>query len=354
MRKFIFRKSSALIAVICIFVSLCACGAQKNEYTSFAMGSVINATLCGSDKEQLDILWNELSSDIAKADSLLSATDINSDISRINAAGTAVVDSYTVSFLQKSVLLCNTLNRKLDITVGAITQLWGFTGETPSVPDENELENTVKTVGVDNIFIDEANKTVSVASGQKLDAGALGKGEACDIMKKKLTDANIPACISFGGNILVTGKNPNGKNGAWKIGMRDPLGGANDIFATLTLTAKNDAVCVSTSGSYEKQFKKNGKKYHHIIAPDMGYPVENGLVSVSVICESGLNADALSTALFVNGLDDTAVMWLKSFSADAVFVFEDGTVYATDGASKIFTITNTDAYKIATYEESTK
>lgn len=354
MRNFFLRKTAVLMTFVCFLGSLCACGVQKNEYTSFAMGSVITVTLCGSDKDRIDILWDEISSDIAKTDGFLSATAAGSDISRINTTGSAVVDGYTVSFLQKAVLLCNTLNRSLDISVGAVTQLWGFTEGTPSVPDENELKNAVQTVGIDSVFIDEANKTVSVAAGQKLDVGALGKGEACDIMKKKLIDADIPSCISFGGNILVTGKNPSGKNGEWKIGMRDPLGGENDVFATLTLSAENGALCVSTSGSYEKQFEENGKKYHHIIDPDTGYPVENGLVSVSVICESGLNADALSTALFVNGLDDTAVLWLKSFNADAVFVFEDGTVYITDGISKNFAIIKSDNYKIASYEESAK
>lgn len=354
MRGFLLKKTAAALSALLILVALCACGSQKNEYTSFAMGSVVSASLYGKDKSQTDILWNEISSDVTAADRLLSATSVGSDISRINATGSAIVDGYTVSFLQKAVLLCNTLNRRLDITLGAVTELWGFTDGTPSVPDESALKAALNTVNIDGIFIDEANRTVSVENGQKLDVGALGKGEACDIMKEKLLSSDTPACISFGGNVLVSGENPNGKNGEWKIGMRDPLGSADEVFATLTLNAENGALCVSTSGSYEKRFEENGKSYHHIINPDTGYPVENGLVSVSVICSSGLNADALSTALFVNGLNEASALWLKSFGADAVFVFENGTVYVTDNISKNFTITKTDIYKTVSYEEAAK
>ena len=354
MRGFILKKTAAVLSAVCIIVSLCACGSQKNEYSSFAMGSAVSASLYGKDKKQTDLLWNEISSAVTAADRLLSATSDGSDISRINSTGSAIVDSRTVSFLQKAVLLCNTLNRRLDITLGAVTALWGFTGATPSVPDESALKAALDTVNIDGVFIDEANRTVSVENGQKLDVGALGKGEACDIIKEKLLASDTAACISFGGNVLVTGENPNGKNGEWKIGMRDPLGSPDEVFAALSLKAENGALCVSTSGSYEKRFEENGKSYHHIINPDTGYPVENGLVSVSVICSSGLNADALSTALFVNGLNETSVLWLKSFGADAVFVFENGTVFVTDSICKNFTITNTDVYKTVSYEEAAK
>ena len=345
---------SAVTAVISVAVSLCGCGVKKNEYTSFAMGNVLGAVLYSGDKEKSDKVWNDITSAVNSADKSLSATIEGSDISRINMTGTAKVDDYTLSFLEKAVLLCNTLDGRLDITIGAVTELWGFTGGEPSVPSKDALEAALKTVGSDGVFIDEANKTVSLEKGQKLDAGALGKGEACDIIKEKLSAENISACVSFGGNVLVCGKNPNGKNGLWKIGIRDPLGSADDIFASVLLDASTGAKCVSTSGSYEKFFEKDGKKYHHIIDPSTGFPVENGLLAVSVVCSSGLNADALSTALFVNGCNGTAMRWLKAFGADAVFVFSDGTVRITEGLSQNFTILKNDSYKVSVYNEESK
>lgn len=354
MQHKLFVKITSALVALCILASFCACGTKRNEYTSFAMGSVVTATLFADDTDSAAEVWNDICTSVSAADKHISATDPASDISRINNFGTAIVDEYTVEFLQKAVLLCNTLGRKTDITLGAVTSLWGFTDGTPSVPDGDALKPALETVDLDGVFIDAENRTVTVGKGQKLDLGAFGKGEACDIMKEKLTAADIPACVSFGGNILVTGKNPSGRNGQWNIGMKNPLDGDSEVFASLSLDASNGAVCVSTSGSYEKQFTENGKRYHHILDPDTGNPVENGLVAVSAVCASGLNADALSTALFVNGLNETSLMWLKSFNAEAVFVFEDGTVYFTDGLSKNFTITDSENFKTVTYEEATK
>lgn len=350
-----FTKILAVLgAVIFMLASLTSCGTEKKEYTSFAMGSVISAVIYCTDNEDTDSLWNEICSLVNSSDKAISATDESSYISRVNASGTAKVNEYTVELLKKAVLLCNTLNRRLDITIGAVTSLWGFTGSTPRVPETDELKKALDSVNLDGVFIDDAGLSVSLKDGQKLDLGALGKGEACDIIKKKLAEKGLSACVTFGGNVLVTGKNPNGKKGLWKIGLRDPKGTENDVFAALTLDASGGAKCVSTSGSYEKCFEENGKKYHHIIDPSTGYPVENGLASVSVVCPSGLNADALSTAIFVNGLNDTSLMWLDSFGAEAVFVFDDGSVFVTDRLNQNFAITKTDNYKTVTYEEATK
>lgn len=354
MKKKLSVRLSAVLLCLCIILTVCSCGAKKAEFTSFAMGSAVTAAVYTENEDEAAALWSEICTAISDSDKALSATDKASDISRINASGTAVVSKYTVSFLEKAVLLCNTLDRKTDITLGAATSLWGFSSDSPQVPDEEALKNAVGTVDIDGIFIDEANSTVSLQKGQKLDLGALGKGEGCDIIREKLTEKGLSACVSFGGNILVTGKNPSGKNGMWKIGLRDPKKGVNDVFAYLTVDSSSGAVCISTSGSYEKAFELNGKKYHHILDPETGYPVENGIASVSVICRSGLNADALSTALFVNGLNDRALSFLKAFSAEAVFVFKNGSVYATKGADKILTISNNSSYKTVSYEEAAK
>ncbi len=349
----IYIKVIALIGVFAVLISLFpACSSTKSkDYTSFAMGSAITAKLYGTDTEALDTVWDEICTSVKNSDNAISATNEASDIYLLNSHGSIIADDYTISLLKKVILLCSTLDRKVDITMGALTELWGFTGDNPHVPSDEEIKTALATVNLDEVAIVEGTKTISIGKNQKLDLGAFGKGEACDIMRDALLENNISACISFGGNILVTNSAP-GKKG-WNIGLRDPSGTENDVFASLTLSPEdNSSLCVSTSGSYEKCFEENGKKYHHIIDPSTGYPVDTNLVSVSVICTSGLNADALSTALFINGLNDTADTWLDAFKAEAVFVYGDGSVYITDGLSQNFTINNTSSYNIITYEEA--
>lgn len=343
-----FIRFAALLTVSAVCaVLLCSCAKQPEEHSLFAMGSLFSAKLCAPDSASV---WTDILDSVTKADSLLSLSSADSDASRLARDGDIAADPYTVSVYKDAADICGYCGGKIDITLGAVTTLWGFGGETPSLPSDADIREALTTRGLDGVHIDTDTNRIRTAPGQITDPGAFGKGAACDAAYEALRGHVSSALITFGGTVLLCGENPNGKG--WTVGVRDPAGSANDWFALLTFSGTADTpVFVSTSGNYEKTFTENGKTYHHILDPDTGYPVENGLASVTVTGGSGITSDALSTACFVNGLNAETLGWLEHYRSEAVFVFTDGRVYVTDGLKNSFRLTDPAFRLTDSYEE---
>ncbi len=326
---------TVLLLCAALLFSACGRGVTGISGASFAMGSVLTVHVYSDDAPER--LLNVIYGAAVSLDGQLSATDPASTVGYLNENGEAECAPAALDVLQRSLTLCEALNGKLDITLGAVTSLWGFSSDEPRLPSEDEIAAALATKGTQ--YVKLANGTVTLGEGQKLDLGAVGKGAGCDAIREVLDETPFPAVISLGGTVLLYGQKPGG---AWNVGVRDPKGGQEDYFAALALQpeGERDALFVSTSGSYEKNFTENGKTYHHILDPATGYPVENGLVAVTAVAKNGLTADALSTALFVNGLNETSLGWVEEYLVGAVFVFADGAVYVTKGLKAAFTLTN--------------
>ena len=214
---------------------------------------------------------------------------------------------------------------KFDIALGAVSDLWSF-NDSPRVPSTDELSEALSRSGSDKLSL--SGNTLTRADGCIIDLGSAGKGIALDKVKSYLSDKKISsAVVSVGGSVLLYGK------GSFNVGVRDPWGEAGRSV----MTVKLGAGCVSTSGSYERCFEQGGKHYHHILDPDTGLPVENGLVSVTVISDSGLLSDALSTACFVLGAEGGAKLAAK-YGCEAIFITEDKKVICTDGIKPNVTV----------------
>ena len=164
-------------------------------------------------------------------------------------------------------------------------------------------------------------------------------------MKTSLEETGVTsALMSLGGNVMTLGVKPDGSS--WTVAITDPFS-PDSLIASLHVTDQ----AVVTSGNYEKYFEENGKRYHHILDPKTGCPAESGLVSVTVLCENGAWADALSTACFVLGPD--GALALRDDLADQgtdfelILVTDDGRVLYTDGLADAFTPNDESGY---TYE----
>ncbi|MBU5480801.1 FAD:protein FMN transferase [Blautia sp. MSJ-19] len=303
---------------------------QKYTNTDFAMDTVVSETLYTTGKD-LNTTIGEKIREIETE--FLSWTDENSQIAKLNAASgeTTEVSEELTGYLEQIFQLAQDSDGAFDPTIGKIIRLWDITGEDPHVPEQSELDELLNDVGYQKVSLD-GNK-VTLEKGMTLDLGATGKGIGCDVVADFLkTQKDVSGMIlNLGGSsVMAYGEKPDGSD--WKVAVTDPRDTEGDYLGAITLEGGE---FLSTSGDYEKYFMEDGKRYHHILDPKTGYPVWNGLDSVTVVCDSGLLADGLSTACFVLGMDD-AMELLEKYNAEAVFVDEDKNVYLTDGIKDRF------------------
>lgn len=316
----IYKKTGAVIILFLLVFSLSSCGSEKQTETFYAMGSYITQTTYGAEK----MLLKSIKSDIEQADANISHRNENSYISLLNKGKKAVFDKQTYNILFEAVEFCADTNGVFDVSLLSLTCLWDFDGESSHVPTPEEINTALQNIGYKNIVFGD-NNTVSLKNDAKLDLGSLGKGYACDIAVQAYKEAGISGIISVGGSIGVNGMKPEGEY--FNVGIRNPFSkDTNDVFAAITLKKG----FVSTSGSYEKYFVEENVYYHHILDTSTGYPIENNLVSVSVVCENGMQSDILSTACYAMGVEDSLPL-LKKYGAEAVFVTKDKKVLITEG-----------------------
>ncbi len=349
---------STFAVIALIFLSGCA-SQSGNKFTNstLAMGTVINETVYADSEEDATTVMTDITKLINELDTKhLSWRIKGTDVYTINQRACVGVPASSAApeisdITYKCIKTCLDVSEKsnglFDITVGHLSELWGIGTETARVPSDDEIQSILG--GIDYKRVLDLDDTISVGEGQKLDLGAVGKGLACDEIRTYLDTAKANgktttsgAVISVGGSVLIYGTNPSSEDGSWSIGIRNPFGAADDYAAVLKL----GEACVSTSGDYEKVLETNGKKYHHILNPKTGYPAESNITGVTVVSDSGIISDALSTTCFILGYSDEALNILKAYDAEAVFILKDKTVYVTDGLTDKLTLT-TDDFKLA-------
>lgn len=319
------KKILIALAVVAAVAAAAIFFASSNEVKRefFAMDTFVSAKVKGFAAKDaaggISTLVRELDS------KQLSRYTSGSEISRINSESETVLSDEMRDYITELLEVGKMSGGKFDIVLGAVSDLWSF-NDSPRVPSTDELTEALSHSGSDKLSL--SGNTLTRADGCIIDLGSAGKGIALDKVKSYLSDKKISsAVVSVGGSVLLYGK------GSFNVGVRDPWGEAGRSV----MTVKLGAGCVSTSGSYERCFEQGGKRYHHILDPDTGLPVENGLVSVTVISDSGLLSDALSTACFVLGVEGGAKLAAK-YGCEAIFITEDKKVICTDGIKPNVTV----------------
>lgn len=315
------RKISVLIIGTIFLFTLCSCtqtSSQPLDAQIFALDTVIDITAYGENAQQA---INAATEEIYRLEKLLSVTDENSEIYKLNNSNgvkqTVSDDTYALLTLAKTVSADT--QGKFDPTIYPVLKLWGFTQNEYSVPSDDEITGTLNKVDYNNITLGDGN-TVSLQNSAEVDLGGIAKGYIADKVAKAMKDAGCTCgLISLGGNVRTIGEKPSGES--WRIGIKNPEG--NDYFATLTA----QDCSVITSGAYQRSFTQDGKTYHHILDPQTGKPSDSDAVSVTIIGKNGARCDALSTAIFVGGTK--FVKEIQSNDFEFVILAKDGNIYAS-------------------------
>ena len=265
------------------------------------MGSLITITAYTPDPVRAVEAFGVAFAEFHRLEALLTVWRTDSDVSRVNraAGGEAVVVSEeTLEVVRRAVDISRITAGKFDVTFGALSGLWRFDHDQDNrIPSSHRIRRRLKLVGWEQIEIDDTRRTLRLArKGARMHLGGIGKGYAVDRAVALLRGAGLSDfMVQAGGDLYVAGRKGDRP---WRVGIRDPRGERHTFFAAAEIT---DAT-FSTSGDYERFFIDNGRRYHHIIDPDLGQPAP-GTRSVSVIAPDATTADALSTALFILGAD---------------------------------------------------
>ncbi|HHX22603.1 MAG TPA: FAD:protein FMN transferase, partial [Thermoanaerobacterales bacterium] len=193
-----------------------------------------------------------------------------------------------------------------------------------------EINLALKLVDYRKVELNENENSVFLKTpGMAIDLGGIAKGFAADEVVRILKENGVESAIAdLGGNLYVIGSKPNGM--PWNIGIQNPFNIRGSIFATVKVSDKT----LVSSGPYERYFEENGETYHHILDTRTGFPVDNGLMGITIISDSSIDADALSTSVFALGLVEGMKFIEEKKGVDAVFVTSDYMVYTTSGIEK--------------------
>lgn len=312
------RKIAALVmAVVILGMTGCSEFSQKPlTYTGIALDTVINIQIYDSHDEELISHCQKLCEEY---EAKFSRTIETSEIAQINAAGGAPVEvsQDTVTLIKKGIYYCEMSDGAFDITIGSVTSLWDFKAEDPSPPSPEALAEAVNHVNYRKILID-GNTIRLLDPAAKLDLGAIAKGYIADRIKEYLKEEGVKhALIDLGGNILAVGGKLDGT--PFNIGVRKPFAESSEPITSIRIKNKS----VVTSGTYQRYFEKDDTLYHHILSSSSGRPCNNGLNSVTIITDSSLTADALSTTCFLLGPDAGMNLVNQLDNVDAVFINTD-------------------------------
>ncbi len=332
------KKIIVLIIILCVLIGIFYGVVYRRSTESRSqihMGTVCEITMVDFSSSGRAKAFEDAFRMIKVSEERMSIFDDKSDVMRINkyAFQQPVYVSQDVIFIiEQSIYFSNITQGAFDITTLPLSRLWGFASQSRTFPSPDEIKSTLNNIGYHNIKLGEDEKGKRYikfdGEGVEIDLGGVAKGYVCDLVVTSLKRNGIKsALVNIGGTIFAYGK-PLGKKN-WTVGIRHPRD-SRKINQTVILDEK----AISTSGDYEQFFMHEGKRYSHILDPNSGYPVQD-IISVSVIAPSAMVADALSTGIFVLGVEEGLLLARRLEGVEAYIVYQDGNEIKTISSEDI-------------------
>jgi len=287
------------------------------------MSTVVDVSAYGRDAETY---VKQAFDEMERLEGLLSRHIVDSEVSQINAqAGEWVkVSDPTLAVIELGIEYGELTGGAFDITVGALVSLWGFGTGDYKVPTNEEIASALQTVDYRRIEVDKAGKRVRIPAGTVLDLGGIAKGYIVDEARRFLVENRIQrAIVNAGGDISVIGSRPDGT--PWRVGVQNP---DDPSQIRWVIPLQNNSVV--TSGDYQRYFVQDGERWHHILDPRTGFPARR-IRSVTIVTDKAARADALSTAVFVLGLEEGSTLVEKLPGVEAIIVTSDDHVWISSG-----------------------
>lgn len=300
-------------------------------YRGFCMNTGITFRVFG---EKADAAIKHAMAELIRLEKALSRFLPGSEVAGINKSagkGHIKISPETYEILSYSLFISRKTQGLFDITISPLVDLWDYK-HSLHAPKKREVRRVLSLVSYHDLVLNSEEKTAGLGKpGQSIDLGGIAKGYASDCIIDLLRKYNVTsAFVNIGGNVSTLGNKPDGTS--WSVGIRHPRR-EGCLLGAVKVTGK----AVVTSGDYERYFiDREGKRWHHILSPVTGYPAEAGLISVTVAADSAMTADALSTAVFIAGMDKGLGILSDFPGAEAVLVNNRQQIYITQGLKECY------------------
>ena len=324
------KRSAVIILAFVLFASGCT-RPKTLQKTESIMGTEVTVTVVAKSEAEGSAALDAAMAEVRRLDGMMSLYKDDSEITKVNlAAGKqpVSVSPEMIEVAEAAARISELTNGAFDVTIGPFSVLWQMRLNEGRVPTDEEIANITPRVNYRNIMIDKKASTLFLKNPHMImDFGGVAKGYAADkaaaVIKRLGIDNGI---VAIAGDIRVLGRRPDGS--PWRIGVQHP----REHDKTLTVLDLSDK-SISTSGDYERFRMVKKKRYHHILDPRTGKP-SSGMISVTVVGDSGALVDPLTTALFIMGTEK-GMKLVKELGCEAIFEDDQGRIVMTDGIKKL-------------------
>jgi len=291
------------------------------------MGTIVTLTVVAADRSGGEAAIEKAFSEIARLEQLFSSYRSDSDLSRLNAqagSGPVAVAEELVELVSMAKALAVQTGGSFNPLMGPVIKAWGIP-HNPSVPSAGVLASLRPLLDLDALSVDRERATITLSRpSMALGLGGIAKGYTADRVVSLLERLGIRAAlVEISGDVRAFGRRPDGR--PWRVAVRNPNSGTRPL-ARLEM----EAGAISTSGDYQRFFELDGVRYHHIFDPNTLAPAR-GVVSVSLLADTGARADALATAVLVMGETHGMALVEHEQSLEALMLLSDGRLLASSG-----------------------